>query len=77
MYEMDDGFIMAAEEKMRSDGITRKELAERCGFVTELIERVMDEKIPLRLDVAAAMAASIGISLDETCGIIKITGRME
>ena len=72
---MKDGFITAVEERMAADGVTRKELAERCGFVTELIERVMDEKIPLKLDVAAAMAASLGMSLDETCGIIRIKER--
>lgn len=65
-----DGFIAAVEEKMQADGVTRKELAERCGYAEVTIDRILDKNITLRLDTAVTIAAEMGLSIDATCGII-------
>lgn len=67
---MEDGFIIAVKEKMQADGISKKELAEKCGYVEGLLDRILESRIPVRLDMAATIAAALGISLDAVCGII-------
>lgn len=67
---MEDGFITAVVEKMQADGITKKELADRCGYVEATVERVLEGNIPLKLETAATIAAALGMSLDAVCGII-------
>ena len=68
---MDEGFVYAIKEKMEQDGVTPKELADRCGYVEETIRRVLDRNISIRLELAATIAACLGLSLDGICGIIK------
>lgn len=68
---MEEGFIIAVKEKMKKDGITNEELAKSCGYVTEVINRLLERDIKLKLDAAATIAANLGLSLDEICGIIR------
>ena len=68
---MEEGFIIAVKEKMAKDGITNEELAKSCGYVTEVINRLLERDIRLKLDMAATIAANLGLSLDEICGIIR------
>ena len=67
---MQDIFIMAVEEKMQQDGLTRKELAEKCGFPEVTIDRVLGKNISLTLDIAVCIAVALGLSLDGVCGIL-------
>ena len=73
---MDEGFVYTVKEKMEQDGATPKELADRCGYAEETIRRVLDGNIPIRLELAATIAACLGLSLDGICGIIKREERM-
>lgn len=66
-----DGFLIAVEEKMQTDGITRKELADRCDYAEETINRIMEKSISVSIDTAVKLSAALGLSLDEVCGIIK------
>ena len=70
---MKDGFIIAVEEKMAQDGITLKELADRCGYCEEAVRRMLTGGMSIKLEMAATVAAALGLSLDAICGII--TGR--
>ena len=67
---MDEGFVIAVKEKMEQDGVSTKELADRCGYVEEVILRVLDRNITLKLETAAVIAAALGMSLDAVCGIL-------
>lgn len=68
---MDECFIFAVKEKMEKDGVSTKELADRCEYVDETIRRILDRNIPIRLEMAVTIVVNLGLSLDEVCGIIK------
>lgn len=72
---MDEGFVYAIKEKMEKDGITAKELADKCGYVEETINRIFRRNIPIRLEMAVTIAANLGLSLDDICGIIRRGGK--
>ena len=72
---MDEGFVYAIKEKMEQDGITTKELGDKCGYVEETINRILRRNIPIRLEMAATIAANLRLSLDDICGIIRKGGK--
>ena len=63
-----DFFINNVRKVIDDRGITADELAQKCGFTTETMRRLLNKKIiTLRLDMAVTIADALDISLDELC----------
>ena len=63
-----DFFINNVRKVIDDRGITDDELAQKCGFTTETMRRLLNKKIiTLRLDMAVTIADALDISLDELC----------
>ena len=63
-----DFFINNVRKAIDDRGITADELAQKCGFTTETMRRLLNKKIiTLRLDMAVTIADALDISLDELC----------
>ena len=63
-----DIFINNIRKVIDDRGITADELAQKCGFTTETMRRLLNKKIiTLRLDMAVTIADALNISLDELC----------
>ena len=63
-----DFFINNVRKAIDDQGITADDLAQKCGFTTETMRRLLNKKIiTLRLDMAVTIADALDISLDELC----------
>lgn len=63
-----DFFINNVRKVIDDQGITADELAQKCGFTTETMRRLLNKKIiTLRLDMAVTIADALNMSLDELC----------
>lgn len=63
-----DFFINNVRKAIDDRGITADELAQKCGFTTETMRRLLNKKIiTLRLDMAVTIADALNMSLDELC----------
>lgn len=63
-----DFFINNVRKVIDDRGITADELAQKCGFTTETMRRLLNKKIiTLRLDMAVTIADALNMSLDELC----------
>ena len=65
-----EGFIYAVGSALTNKQMTRNQLAEKCGYPLLTINRMMEGNFELRLDMAANVAAVLGLSLDDICGLI-------
>ena len=63
-----DFFINNVRKVIDDRGITADEFAQKCGFTTETMRRLLNKKIiTLRLDMAVTIADALNMSLDELC----------
>ena len=65
---MNEIFLNNVRRVMEERNIDNQALAEKCGWVRETVDRLFRRNIPLKLDMAAAIADVLGKTLDELCG---------
>lgn len=65
---MNEIFLNNVRRVMEERNIDNQALADKCGWVRETVDRLFRRNIPLKLDMAAAIADVLGKTLDELCG---------
>lgn len=65
---MDEIFLNNVRMIMNERNIDNQALAEKCGLIKEAIDRLLKRNLPLKLNMAIAIADALGKSLDELCG---------
>jgi transcriptional regulator with XRE-family HTH domain len=73
-----DPELAAALCVMREErGLSRDELASRCGISCDTLARIESAEVSPRLDVIRRLAAAVGVGLVELGSLDGIDGRLE
>ena len=64
---MNEIFLNNVRKIMDERNIDNQVLAERCGWVRETVDRLFRRNIPLKLDMAVAIADVLDKPMDELC----------